>query len=68
MTATDCKTLKEHYDRDRSNGLLDVKFYIHQGRVATPAKLCVEALRLEDAVQSGNSRRVQFTGEGICAA
>jgi hypothetical protein len=45
-TAKACKPLADHLDERRAEGLVDIKFYVHNATGATVEKACAEAQTL----------------------
>ncbi len=53
MTDAACKPLADQLVDRRAQGLVDIKYYIHNVSSATPAKLCDEAESVFDAIDKG---------------
>jgi len=68
MTDLACKSLADHLAERKANGLVDIKFYIHNGSAATTQKVCAEAEALFEAIDCGAIEAFQLTDKGIVVA
>lgn len=64
MTDIACTSLADHLAERRKNGLVDIKFYVHDEGSATPDKVCAEAGRVFDAIKSGSVEVLTITDKG----
>jgi len=55
MTDTACKPLADHLGERRAQGLVDIKFYVHNATGATVEKACAEAQTLFAARETAKS-------------
>ncbi len=56
-----CKSLTEHLAALRSDGLVDIKFYLHSIGLASPEQVCAEAEAFFDAIDTGAVADLHFT-------
>ncbi|MFW5654958.1 MAG: hypothetical protein ACOCYW_04840 [Roseicyclus sp.] len=55
-----CERVAELYARKKSEGLVDVKFFVGGTYDTTTEAVCHEVLRLEDAISAGNYEELVF--------
>lgn len=55
-----CEKVAALYARKKEQGLVDVKFFVDDTRKATTEAVCVEVLRLEEAIEVGNFEQLVF--------
>lgn len=60
MTDTACKPLADHLSARKANGLVDIKFYVHNADQATVEKACAEAAKLFEAIERGEGKPFKF--------
>jgi hypothetical protein len=63
-----CKPLSDHLAEKRANGLVDIKFYVHNHSEASVALVCAEAVALFDAVKDGAAEDFEFSDKRPMAA
>lgn len=60
MTEAACKPLADHLAERKSNGLVDIKFYVHNSGDASVKKVCAEATAVFEAIGRGRTEPFKF--------
>lgn len=67
MNEVVCKTLADHLEQKRAEGLVDIKFYLANTDEAAFDKVCGEVLALYDALEKKGSTALGFMNEAVAA-
>lgn len=68
MNDTECQSLTDRLARKRDNGLVDIKFFVHNQGEATVAKACAEADALFQAIENGAVEDFSFNDRRLMEA
>ena len=60
MTDHACASLADRLATRKANGLVDIKFYIHDASAASGLKVCAEAEAILEAIDSGAVEEFRF--------